>query len=318
MPSPLQAGGGEHNHEHDHAPAAPKWTVPGGWKRLPDQQMRYATFQVDPEDTKLNVIVYTFGPESGPVLPNVNRWEQQIGAPASTEATLSKVVTRIRSNGLEIDAVDIHGPAPEGETEGVRMLAAIIPVGGQVWFLKFVGAESKIAAHKPAYDAFLKSLAFEGGSSRPPDDGGGAELKMKKYTLPEGWTLDPEPKQMRVATFRIKRDGQEAELIVSSIAGTQAGTPEANVNRWRAQVGLEPVKDMSTVKSDPATVGGAQGTLLSFGGADEPAPSGKQILVVQARKGGSVWYFKLIGPAALVAAQRKALVDFVESVEFGE
>lgn len=318
MPSPLQAGGGEHNHDHDHAPAAPKWVVPSGWKRLPDQQMRYATFQVDPGDTRLNVIVYTFGPESGPVLPNVNRWEQQIGAPESTAATLSKVVTRVKSNGLEIDAVDIHGPPPEGESEGVRMLAAIIPVGGQVWFLKFVGAESKVAAHEAEYMAFMKSLAFEGAVTPPHVDAPGPEFKMKKYTLPEGWTLDPEPKQMRVATFIIKDGAREAEVIVSSIAGSQVGTPIANYNRWRTQVGLGALKDIAEVKSESVAVGGGKGTMFDFGNADEPAPSGKRILVVQARKGGSIWYFKLMGPASLVGAQRKALVDFVASIEFGE
>lgn len=315
-PSPLQAAGGGHEHDHDHAPAAPQWVVPAGWKRLPDQQMRFATFQVDPEDSKLNVIVYAFGPESGPVLPNVNRWEGQIGATPSTEATLSKVVTRLKNNGLEIDSVDLHGPAPEGASEGVRMLAAIIPAGGQVWFLKFVGPESKIAAHKAEYDAFLKSLAFEGGGpSKPP---GGGESKLRKYDLPPGWTLDPEPRPMRVATFRVKADGQEAEVIVSSISGEQSGTQEANVNRWRAQVGLGPVTDLSTVRSEPVTVGDVKGTLLDFGGPDDPAPSGKRALVVQAQKGGSLWYFKLTGPAALVAGQKKGLVDFARSLEFGE
>jgi len=61
-----------------------------------------------------------------------------------------------------------------------------------------------------------------------------------------------------------------------------------------------------------------QGTVMEFGGADEPAASGKAIVLVQARRGGSVWYFKLIGPAALVAAHRKALVEFAGSIGFGE
>ena len=146
----------------DAGPAAetPRWVVPAGWKRLPDQQMRFATFQVNPDDPKLIVTVFSFGPESGALLPNVNRWEEQIGAAVSGEADLPKVVKKLKSNGLEIDAIDLHGAAPEGQSEGQRMLAAIMPVGAKVWFLKFVGAESKIAAHQEEYDAFLRSISF--------------------------------------------------------------------------------------------------------------------------------------------------------------
>ena len=157
-PSPLLKNPGPVNPEA--AAETPRWVVPEGWKRLPDQQMRFATFEVDPNDTKLNVVVYSFGPESGALLPNVNRWEQQIGAPVSGEADLPKVVKKLKSNGLEIDAIDLHGAAPEVQTERQRMLAAIIPVGAKVWFLKFVGAESKVAAHEKEYEAFLRSITF--------------------------------------------------------------------------------------------------------------------------------------------------------------
>ena len=158
IPSPLKKNPGP----EDAGPAAetPHWVVPAGWKRLPDQDMRFATFQVDPSDPKLNVVVYSFGPESGALLPNINRWEQQIGAPVSGEADLPKVAKKLKSAGLEIDSIDLHGAAPEGQTEKQRMLAAIIPVGSKVWFLKLVGAESKVAAHQGEYDAFLRSISF--------------------------------------------------------------------------------------------------------------------------------------------------------------
>jgi hypothetical protein len=309
MPSPLR----EEPPPHDHAADAgvPTWIVPAGWKQLPDQQMRFATFQVDPADPKIAVIVYSFGPESGPLLPNVNRWEQQLGAELSTEESLPKVVKKLKSHGLEIDDIDLHGPAAAGQSEGQRMLAAIIRVPGKVWFLKFSGTESVVAAHKAEYDAFLRSIEFKQESAHV-DEGGG----LKAYRVPEGWTLDPEPKPMRIATFRVRAGGADAEVIVSSLPGEQSGSPEANVNRWRGQVGLDPVKDMGTVVSEAVAVGDVKGTLLDFGGAGEPSSSGKQILVVQATRGGSVWYFKLIGPASLVTAQKAALVSFVGSIEF--
>jgi hypothetical protein len=309
MPSPLRSDPSPHD---EAASESPRWSVPAGWIQLPAQQMRFATFQVDPSNPKIAVVVYSFGPESGALLPNVNRWESQIGAPTSSEADLPKVVKKLKSHGLEIDDIDIHGPAAEGQSEGQRMLAAIIRVTGKVWFLKLAGSESVVAAHKAEYDAFLRSIEFEKGASPEPAGSPG----LKAYRTPEGWMLDPEPKPMRVATFHVKDGSSDAEVIVSSLPGAQSGSPEANFNRWRGQVGLGPVKDVNAVQSEAVAVGDVNGVLMEFGGTAEPSSSGKQILVVQALKSGSVWYFKLIGPAPLVAAQKKALVSFVGSIEF--
>ena len=52
--------------------------------RTKPEGMRYATFRAGP--TALEVRVYSFGPESGNLLPNVNRWRGQIGLGEITDA----------------------------------------------------------------------------------------------------------------------------------------------------------------------------------------------------------------------------------------
>jgi hypothetical protein len=307
--------------------SAPTWVVPQGWSQLPAQEMRYATFAVDATDPKLNVIVYTFGPESGALLPNVNRWEQQIGAPVSAEADLPKVVTHMQNNGSEIDSIDLKGPPPQGQTEGTRMLSAIIPANGQVWFLKFVGPASKVTAHKAEYDGFLKSISFGAPSASPvvgpvaqptapagtgADPHAGTSLipAFKAYTVPQGWALDPQERPMRVATFHIADGTQQADVIVSMLPADKFGTPEANMNRWRGQVGLDPVADATSVPRTNVTVDGGTGFVVDLTGADQ------QLVVAQITKGSNTFFFKLIGPSKLVEAQKKAFDSFLQSVQF--
>ncbi|MEM9064091.1 MAG: hypothetical protein AAGB51_01220 [Planctomycetota bacterium] len=59
-------------------------------------------------------------------------------------------------------------------------------------------------------------------------------------TIPDSWTMDPEPRQMRIATFLIPDVDGEIELAVTRFPG-RVGGDLANVNRWRRQMGLDSV-----------------------------------------------------------------------------
>lgn len=67
------------------------------------------------------------------------------------------------------------------------------------------------------------------------------------WTVPDGWTLDPEPRQMRLATYLAPDPGGEVEVAVSRFPG-RVGGELANINRWRGQMGLSPV-DASGLES---------------------------------------------------------------------
>jgi len=60
--------------------------------------------------------------------------------------------------------------------------------------------------------------------------------------IPESWTFDPEPRQMRLATFMIPSDDGDIEVAITRFGG-DVGGELANVNRWRRQMGLGPVDE---------------------------------------------------------------------------
>ena len=113
------------------------WTVPAGWKELPGQQMRFASFQVSPEKPDVQLTVIPLGAEAGNLLDNVNRWEKQLGLPPTPEQDLGKIVNDLDVNGSQASAVDLTGPA--NANPRMQMLGAIIPHDGRVWFFKLVG-----------------------------------------------------------------------------------------------------------------------------------------------------------------------------------
>src|SRR5207302_1069371 len=68
-----------------------EWKVPEGWQPEGGHAERYATFKFG-KDAALELSVTHFGPESGKLLPNVNRWRGQIGLADVGEDEVGKVV----------------------------------------------------------------------------------------------------------------------------------------------------------------------------------------------------------------------------------
>ena len=75
------------------------------------------------------------------------------------------------------------------------------------------------------------------GDVGTPEGGGDAE----PWLVPDGWERDPQERPMRYATFVIgDAPGGPVEVAVSRFPGDVGGVL-ASVNRWRGQVGLQPV-----------------------------------------------------------------------------
>src|SRR5437660_538544 len=74
---------------------------------------------------------------------------------------------------------------------------------------------------------------------------GAAATKPFQYTMPGGWTESRA--EMSVASFRVIKGDQSAQVTVTPLPGRAGGILE-NVKRWRTQVGLEPVSDEALQK----------------------------------------------------------------------
>ena len=146
--------------------AAIRWEVPAGWKQVPGSGMRFATLQMSEEDPALALTVIPLAGQSGSLVANVNRWEGQLGLPSTPEAQLSKVVQRVEAGGVKIDVVDLTGVEQEGGRQ--RILGAIVPHEGRVWFFKTTGPAEKMGKQKEKFDQFIRSIRFGAAPATQP------------------------------------------------------------------------------------------------------------------------------------------------------
>jgi hypothetical protein len=139
---------------------------------------------------------------------------------------------------------------------------------------------------------------------------GGAGLT---WTAPAHWQSKA-ASAMRKATFTISGDGgATAELAVTAFPG-DVGGEVANVNRWRGQIQLPSAPE--------AEVGGsitrleANGLPIAFVELVNPSAAPPvRVLGAWVPFQDSTWFFKLTGPDALVAREKPAFVQFLNTIK---
>ena len=153
-----------------------------------------------------------------------------------------------------------------------------------------------------------KGSAPQGGTA--PSQG---QLNQLAYEKPESWT-DQGASGMRAASFIA--GPTEARVQVSAIRlGGTAGGLLPNVNRWRGQLGLDPIVQDEL---KPATIALASGS-AKLVEMESPA-IGDQVaqatLVAIVEQAGNSWFFKMTGPRDTVLAERGRFEGFMKSVRF--
>jgi hypothetical protein len=146
--------------------------------------------------------------------------------------------------------------APSAAAAGpARTLGAIVPRSDRTWFFKLTGAPDEIEPHKPAFLELVRSLKFGAGGP--------------EWTLPAGWQAR-EGSGMRFATL-MPEPGLELSVTSLDQAG---GGLLANINRWREQVGLEPLEESElAARTETIALEGAQAVVVDLvGGGAAGAP----------------------------------------------
>jgi hypothetical protein len=135
---------------------------------------------------------------------------------------------------------------------------------------------------------------------------GGSDLQ---WTAPASWA----PKagsSMRKGSFAVKRDGTEADFAITAFPGDTGGL-HANINRWRGQVGLAPAAP-AELDASVQHLDGRAG--MHFEVVDLVGPSGTRLLGAITTHNGNSWFFKLMGPDALVAGEKATFIEFLHTV----
>jgi hypothetical protein len=153
-------------------------------------------------------------------------------------------------------------------------------------------------------------------SAAPGLAASGSAQPQLTWQTPEGWTEVP-PGEMRVASFKIQgQNGKQADVSVIPLPGLP-GSDEANVNRWRGQVGLSTMSPDELKKSaESVEAGGQPAQLYDIAGKNPGNGEATRILGVIQHRPDAVWFFKMTGDADLAEQQKPAFVAFLKSVKF--
>lgn len=132
------------------------------------------------------------------------------------------------------------------------------------------------------------------------------------WTAPAHWTAKP-ASAMRKGSFAIKDDTGEADLSITAFPGSTGGLL-ANLNRWRSQIGMTPLADAelhdNAVHLD---VGELHLDVVDFAGTAAGKPT--RIIGAVVPYGTNTWFFKLMGPDALVAQEKAVFLDFLRTIK---
>ena len=249
------------------------WTTPAGWKEMPPTTIRKGNFIVPGASGKqAEVSVISLPGDVGGTLANVNRWRAEVGLGDITEKEV--VSEKIVVDSSEGKLYEMAGPTN-------RTVVAVIPRDGASWFFKMRGDSEVVAAAKPAFLEFLKSVHFGASDAAAMQSnphagmgmGMGAGMGMAapaqsgdqpKWNAPVNWVETP-PGAMIMKSYSISGDaGQKAVVTISALAGEGGGTL-ANVNRWRAQLSLPEMAEDGLPKITQALdVLGGKATLVDL------------------------------------------------------
>jgi hypothetical protein len=137
-------------------------SAPEGWnRREPRSSFVLAEFYLPGTGESDKDGRLTVSAAGGDIESNIERWRTQFGGNPEKEARRT-----IEASDFQITLVDFAGEfsdqrgpfAPASKQPGARMLAAIIPIDGELFFVKAVGPEKTIAAHEDKILAFFESV----------------------------------------------------------------------------------------------------------------------------------------------------------------
>ena len=163
---------------------------------------------------------------------------------------------------------------------------------------------------------------MQGGMQGPmqgPMQGGGQEAMGASdyaWETPEGWKELP-PSSLRLANLQVGGN-PEAECYFTVLPGDGGGVA-ANVNRWRKQMGLEPLPPEEVealprreLLGEEAVLVDMEGAYGGMRGAEQKA--GFRLLGLVSVHDGKAFFVKMVGPAEVVAAQQEGFETFYRSL----
>ena len=138
-----------------------------------------------------------------------------------------------------------------------------------------------------------------------------------KWTLPQGWRTQSGARPMRFATLEVTshRSPDRGIEVSVTVLGGNGGGLLANLNRWREQLGLDPISEEELVNhvSRHETVN-AQAFMADI--VSVRNSKRHRMLAAIIFRSTAAWFFKIVGDDSVIAGHKPALVELIKSVRF--
>ena len=141
--------------------------------------------------------------------------------------------------------------------------------------------------------------------------------QIEVYTIPaepappESWDLAT-PFGPEKARFSISEGLIGSANVSMTVLQGDGGGMLGNVNRWRGQLGLEPVeeKDLEDLLK-PVEALGEEARLVDFTGTSKRSQLEERLIGVIAPQGELTWFYKLMGTPDLVEKSQEEFLDYL-------
>jgi len=326
-----------------------RWTVPAGWKVEAASGMRLGSFRaIGAAGASADISVIAFPGTGGDDLANINRWRGQAGLPPIAAEALASQIGSLDAPAGKFVLADLSGTSPTDHSP-IRLVGAWLRRPGRVWFFKMMGPAAVVDSQNGAFREFLNSVVITesaaGGPTAQPESGNGTANTNDLPAdagglgpLPAGHppmtneasqTAAPSPLTWQAPSHWVKRaasgmrlgsfsavgpDGASADISVIAFPGT-GGDDLANINRWRGQVGLPPIAaEALASQTDNLETAAGKFVLADLSGTSPTDHSPIRLVGAWLRLPDRVWFFKMMGPAAVVGSENGAFREFLKTV----
>jgi len=288
-----------------------QFNLPANWRQVAPSQMRAASLVVTNAGGQTADVGVIPLPAGGDDLALVNMWRDQMQLPALTNETAAEIIS-VGNDSAKLFDIASEQPLIGGKSRA-RIFVAELTRGETSWFFKMTGEDSFVASQKQNFLQFLKSVSFVENApaqiaAAPTIQG---ESGKSIWTIPPDWK-QTDPGVMLFAKFSVISGDGNADVNVSELAG-EGGGLAANVNRWRGQLGLQPISEILTSSID---VVGGNAQVVDLSGTDSKTGKPARLVGAIVPRSGQTWFYKLMGDPQIVAQQKDAFIKFIQSAKY--
>jgi len=301
------------------------YATPADWQKKPLSQLRAASLTApgpDKETADVSVIPL---PIVGRDMDLVNLWRSQVNLPPTSDPAAVTEAIPVAIGAEQGRLFRYVSKEPMIGKFRQQILVATLVRGATTWFFRIVGPTELVDAQRGKFLEFLKSISFEDKAPEPPAAAAippatvlpptSSQPSPSIWIVPAHWRAVP-PAQFLVVQYSVGNDDAKAQVNVAELKGDGGGLL-ANANRWRDQIGLPPLDEdglKPLVQSLDVTRG--QTSLVDFTAKDSQTGTPTRLIAAMVEQNGQSWFYKLMGDPQVVAAQKSAFTQFIQSANY--